>query len=494
MNYLNAVDGRNNYVSASEGLAEFTLEESISISPKSGNPGEVILVQAVDFDPGATFGRIQLSRRTIEGTAGGRVDNSGSGNISFTIPNWAKAGTQEVRVYVGGKNATKNITIGGPRITATPQTVVANQRISLVGTGFSPNERLGDSDQAAGSKISIGGDPIDWNKVNDGDDVMVDSGGNWSASVDLPLVEASTGGGEQTIRITDSDDRTGTTTVTLADRDFEIDPTQGRVGTLAVVRGWGYPGKNDEGESFNVTVQYKVSGDPKVTVSVVPDASGRFEAQVRIPTTAAIPSTNTVEVSFDLEGRDSGRKVVETKQHEVPEGIINLSATSGGPGTTVTLTGEGFKTYVPVRSVKIGSIEVTPSPRPSTDVNGMMQFDLLIPGLDVGIQTLEVQVGSTTASVGFTVVESGVEPGAIKPVAVGVEALGENLVSIWHFNNDTKVWSFYAPVLAEGNTMTHVITGETYLILIKSTTEVILNRETRSLTCVGGNCWNQIVW
>ena len=65
---------------------------------------------------------------------------------------------------------------------------------------------------------------------------------------------------------------------------------------------------------------------------------------------------------------------------------------------------------------------------------------------------------------------------------------------MWNFNNDSKVWSFYDPTLEEGNTLTHMITGETYLIRIKSNQEVILNRDTRSLTCVGDNCWNQVVW
>ena len=142
--------------------------------------------------------------------------------------------------------------------------------------------------------------------------------------------------------------------------------------------------------------------------------------------------------------------------------------------------------------MKIGTIEITPSPKPNTDANGMMSFDILIPGLDVGIQTIEVKVGGTTSSTGFTVTESGINPGDIREVAVGLEDLGDNFVNIWHFNNDLKTWSFYDG--EEGSDLTHVITGETYLIQIKASVEVILNRDTRSLTCVGSNCWNQIVW
>ena len=232
------------------------------------------------------------------------------------------------------------------------------------------------------------------------------------------------------------------------------------MGTIAVVRGNGFPSKNDEGSSFNIEIVYDASNGNTITVSATPDASGRFETQLRIPTTAAIPSSNTVKVSF----RDSDQVVVVTTvAHEVPEGIITLSSTSGGPGSTITVNGEGFKAFVPISQVKVGTLDVTPAPKPSTDGNGMMSFDVIIPGLDVGIQTIEVNVGRTTSSTGFTVTESGVNPGDIKEVAVGLEPLGDNFVSVWHFNNDTKMWSFYTPALEEGNSLTHLITGETYL-------------------------------
>ncbi len=502
-NYVNAKDGDGNYGTFKmDDDQRFELKPSIRATPDGGSPGEIIQVQLASFMPG-TVSRVSLGGRDVcggptppgDGPCNGSVNNQGTGTTRVAIPNWAGAGIQELKVWVGDQDDNTNVTIAGPRIVSTPSTVVANQRVSLVGTGFSPNARLGAITPQAGEimpSISIGGADIDWNDVNDGRVVNVDDSGNWSASVDLPMVEATTGEGERLIRITDSKGRTGGKTVTLAARDFDITPPSGRVGTLAVVRGVGYPGKNDEGTSFTVDVTYKVSERSETRVSVVPDASGRFEVQLRIPTTAAIPSTNQVEVSFDLE-RNEG-SVTDVKQHMVPEGIITLSETSGGPGSTITVSGEGFKNFSPVASVKIGAINITPAPNPHTDANGMMKFDVLIPGLDVGIQTIEVQVGGTTSSTGFTVIESGIAPGDIKPVAEAMEPLGDNLVVVWHFNNDTKVWTFYDPTLTEGNTLTHTITGEPYFIRIKANQEVILNRDTRSLTCVGGNCWNPIVW
>ena len=491
INYVNARDGRSNHGPKAD---TFELTASISVSPTSGSPGERMLVQVVDFPPNSTITMAQLARNANNPicTGCGSVDGAGAGTFSFIIPNWPSAGTQELKVFgANDVDAAVNVTISGPQITVTPGEVLANQRVSLVGTGFSPGSVIANADDDLMSTdpiVSIGGKPITGDRINDGQPVRVDNGGNWSASVDLPLAEATTAEGTRLIRVTDSRNRTGGEMVTIPGRSVTITPDSGRVGTIAVIRGTGFPSKNDEGNSFNIEIVYETASG-QTTVSATPDASGRFEVQLRIPTTAAIPSSNTVKVSFT----DADGVVVPlTIPHEVPEGVITLSVTSGGPGSTVGIMGEGFKSFVPISSVKIGNIEITPAPKPSTDVNGMMEFDVLIPGLDVGIQTIEVQVGQTTSSVGFTVTESGINPGDIKAVAEAVEPLGDNLDVVWHFNNDTKEWTFYDGM--EGSNLTHMITGETYLLQVKATVEVILNRDTRNLTCANGNCWNQIVW
>ena len=504
INYINAVDGRNGYVDVNKDLGEFKLTASISASPAGGSPGEIILIQMVDFPVGPVV-MVQLSRTEVCGpasttpTCNGSVDLTGSGNFKIIIPNWAKSGSQELRVTGQGDAAgdpvkgAKNVVISGPQIQVTPGSVVANQRISLVGVGFSSGAHI--TRVAPGipqiSKMSVGGKDISWARINGGQPVEVDSGGNWSAAVDLPLHEATTAEGDRTIRITDSGGRTGSVTVVIAAREVTITPATGRVGTLATVRGMNFPSKNDDGSSFNVAVVYDAGNDKQTTVSAVPDASGRFEVQLRIPTTASIPSTNTVKVQFD---DDDDVTVVTTVTHEVPEGAINLSQTSGSPGSTISISGVGFKSFVPVKSVMVGSLEVTPSPRPSTDSQGMMSFKVTIPGLDVGIQTIEVKVGGTTASVGFTVTTSGVAAGNITESSLAVVNLGENFERSFNFNNDTKSWTFYSPEAPDDSTQTSFITGESYWILIEESQEVILNGKTRNLTCGAGNCWNQIVW
>ena len=504
-NIINGVDGVNATASKSKAKT-FELKASITTSPDGGSPGEMILVQVVDFN-GSLVSRVTIGGQNYCGgvnpagvtlACSGAIDSAGSGNFSIEIPNWARGGLQELKVWSNGSPATSastKIALVGPQIRMTSETVIANQRVSLIGTGFSPGASIANVDDRPAHHIepmiSIGGDKIVETRINDGDPVRVDNGGNWSASVDLPLSEATTAAGKREIRVRDSLARTGTIEVTIPDREVTVTPDSGRVGTIALIEGTGFPSKNDEGSNFNVEIEYEAANGNTVTISALTDASGRFEQQMRIPTTAAIPSSNQIHVRFE---DDNDVTVPITVPHNVPEGVIMPSETSGGPGSTITIEGEGFKSFVPVSLVKVGTLDVTPAPKPATDGNGMMMFDIIIPGLDVGIQTIEVNVGRTTASVGFTVTESGVNPGDIKPVAQAIEELGDNLVSVWNFNNDTKVWAFYDPTLAEGNTLTHMITGETYLIRVQSDQEVILNRDTRNLTCVGSNCWNQLVW
>ena len=508
-NRINAVDGVNK-TAAENKTKVFELTASVSTSPKGGSPGEMLLVQVVDFE-GNGIDEVQIggeiychdsvvNRLGVLKPCGGGIDQQGSGNFSIEIPNWARGGLQELKVWDNASprtSASTKVTLVGPQIRLTNKTVIANQRVSLIGTGFSPGASIANVENLPATHtapvIRIGGDPIDEGRINDGDPVRVDNGGNWSASVDLPLSEATTSAGDRIIRVRDSLARTGVVEVNIPLRKVDVTPEVGRVGTIALIEGKGFPSKNDEGSSFNVEIEYEASNGNTVTISALTDASGRFEAQLRIPTTAAIPSSNQVHVRFNLDSEGGVPVTVPlTVPHDVPEGIIKPSETSGGPGSTITLNGEGFKSFVPVSLVRVGVLDVTPAPKPSTDGNGMMSFPIIIPGLDVGIQTIEVSVGRTTASVGFTVTESGINPGDIKEVGAGLEDLGDNLVNIWHFNNDTKAWSFYDGM--EGSDLTHLITGETYLIQIKSTIEVILNNDTRNLTCVGGNCWNQVVW
>lgn len=511
-NFVGAVDGRgqtaNKSATNNDSDQQFKLTPTISAAPASGNPGDTILIQMYDFPPNSSVTLVDLARQQELATARGQTTQNtvsftstgigadGSANFQMTVPNWAPEGVLDLKVTAGGESDNITITVGGPEVTATPSTVLANQRINLVGSGFSPNSRVCCGTQGTGEvqdpEITIGGTEIMAARINDGEDVTVDNGGNWSASINLPLIQATADEGTREIVVRDSKGRSGSVDVTIPARSVTIDPPVGRAGTVAIVRGENFPSKNDGGDSFNVEITYTASGNNSVQVTTVPDASGRFEAEIRIPTSANIPSTNTVRVVYE----DSNDVTVTTTvTHQVPEGALSLSQNSGPPDSTVTVLGEGFRASVPIQSVKVGDIEVTPTPRPSTSRQGGFEFDILIPGVDTGIQTVEVRVSGTTASVGFNVTDVA-EAGAETAVATGIANLGDNFVRAFYFDNISKAWSFYDPEVADSSTLSHFIAGASYWVLIGATQEeVILNRKTRNLYCGDdGNCWNLIVW
>lgn len=506
-NFVGAVDGRgqgaNKSATHNDGDQKFELTPTISASPASGNPGDSILVQMYDFPPNQQVTLVDLARQVERNAAttntvshnAGSTGTDGSANFRMTVPNWAPQGVLDLKVTAGGKNDNITITIGGPVVKSTPSTVLANQRINLVGTGFTPNSRVCcgaiEGNETVTPLMTIGGETIPVARINDGDDVRVDSGGNWSASIDLPLTQVTSDEGTREIVVRDSRGRTGDVDVTIPARSVTIDPPTGRGGTIAVVRGENFPSKNDSGDSFNVEITYTSSaGD--LRVSTTPDASGRFEAEITIPRLATIPSTNTVQVVYEY--GDNDIPVTTTVTHQVPEGELSLSQSSGPPGTVVTVRGKGFRSSTPVTGVDIGDIEIPLAPAPYTTRSGGLDFDIQIPDLDTGVQTIEVSIsGGTTASIGFTVT-AGDAIGAETPSAEAVTALGDNFLRAFYFNNNTKTWSFYDPEVADASTLENFIAGASYWVLVGADQEVILNRKTRNLTCVEGNCWNLVVW
>ena len=368
------------------------------------------------------------------------------------------------------------------------QAVLPNQRISVSGIGFSDAGAAAEIDT-----ISIGGHPIDPSRINGGNGdgtVRLDRGGRWSASIDLPINSSTTLAGPRELRVRDKGGREGTALVNFPAREVTITPPWGRPGTTAVIEGKNFPSRNDNGSGFNLLITYDAGGRGAV-FNAVTNTGGEFSTEIRIPTSAAIPSINTVRVEFV---DDDGVKVVTPATHHVPGAAIVLSRTAGPPGTPVTLDAQGFRQYLPVASVMVGNIEVTPSPLTNTDVNGQVRVKVVIPGLGTGVQTVTLMAGGITASAGFTITRSGVVEGATTPTALGVANLGDRFARSFHFDNDTKTWEFYDPAAGDANTQDNLISGGSYWVLVTETTEAILNGKTRQLTCVRGNCWNLVVW
>ena len=303
-----------------------------------------------------------------------------------------------------------------------------------------------------------------------------------------------------------------------------------------------------------------------------------------------------------------------------PPLTVTLSAYSGPPGSIVTLRGERFQPLVPVGAwacCKLGTLvhyDVSPSPPPSTDAHGTVEFDIRIPDLEpghIGHISVGMQADGSVASADFTVtappptptpsptptptprpaatptpapttappqLPGGSEPphiftgqatlngspagqgiaidaydggrligatvtqsggrytihvhrsqgiitfrvnqqaaaeswttwqqGQVTPgfnlTAAGVSssesdptrlfAALPDLVRAFAFDNATKQWDFFDPVVPEVSTLTRFVPGSIYWLLVSHTTRLMLNGVEHDLSCVGDDCWNLIVW
>jgi len=500
-NFVNAIDGRQNKKTVTQTSditsSQFEVEGKVTAVPDSGSPGDNIVVQIEDYAASTALTSLDIAGTAITTLSDGSTtivskstDSAGNLTITVTIPDGVAPGKQALKLVAGGQTQRDTVTIGGASVTATPSSSVKpNQRITLIGSGFTTGG------SATVSTITIGGATVASGKINDGSSVTIDNGGSWSSSVDLPVIPATTAGGDIELKVTDSSSREGTATLTFPARTLVISPTEGRVGTQVSVVGANFPAKNDEGESITVTVQYDAGTNKTNSTTVVPDASGNFTASVQVPTNASIPSDNTVKASFD-DKSSTPITVYTTSTHSVPSASIALSKDSGPAGTAVTITASGFKRYSPVTEVLAGTTDVTPSPKPSTDANGQATFDITIPGLDVGAQTVKVTAASTAASAAFTVGADSTVTGVETAVATAVEPIGDALIRVFHFNNVTKTWSYYdpRPEFAEVNNLSELTTGATYWINVSEDVDATLNNKAQNLTVVEGNGWNVITW
>jgi len=492
-NIVNAIDGEGNTSQWTDqddlDKSVFELEGSISVVPSTASPGDVVTVQVTDGTASASVTSCNIVG--VSATCSGTLSASGIGDVSLTVPN-VPPGTQKLYVFASGE-LDVNITIVAASLTATPtDSMVPNQRITLSGSGFTASGTV--------SSITIGGETIRTARYNDGSTINIDNGGSFSTSVDIPQTSATETTGSKTIKVTDSGSRTGEMSVTIAPRTMTVTPSEGRVGSNVTVKGVGFPAKNNDGSSNTVSVTY-TSGASTNTATVTPDAGGNFTTTVQVPSGAAIPSTNTVQAAYNVmvasSGADSNADNLSTETHKVPAATIEISSSSGGAGSTVTVTGAGFKRYTTVTSLEVGDIDVTPSPKPTSDTNGELSFDFIIPGTDTGVQTVELNVGGTTASKGYTVT-SDIVSDVITPTAEALEPLltAGTLASAFYFNNSTKEFDFHIvdDAFTDANTLAEVQGGEPLWIEVTADTTAELGGTSFDLTCVNGDCFNLIVF
>ena len=515
VNQICMVDGESRY---SSDIDDFKLEPSIRVVPSSVSSGDTINVFAQDYPAGAGgFMELKLAGQVVNGTVDGEPVTAvavratsltdGAGTATFDVPGSVGGkplqGTVRVDATWGTTTEDAKITVAGSELTPSETVVLPNQSITISGNGYGSQTCINvakitldnvalqvDSESTIRCTTGTGADATTFNGVE------VSNSGQFVATITLWPDESGDANptlisGSHELRATDTQGFTGSSTLAIAEPTISVLPDVVGPRDYVVISGENWPVDNtDNSNSGLIAVEISEGGRAR-SYSVYADNTGRFTLEHRVSKDVAIPSTNQVK------GNYGDGEIVEVGNFSVPAATVTVTPGSAQPGGMVSLSATDMPVYASADYVKIGGT-VFRDPGANTDIDGNITVDdILVPGLDPGTYSVVINVDGTVAIGELEVLAEDSAAGAGAELPGALEELGDSLVRVFHFNGVNKSWDFYDPrdEFAELNTLTNLVNGEPYWVLVSEGQEdVVLNNKTRTLTCVGGDCWNQLVW
>ena len=509
VNYICMVDGEGR--ASNTDVEDFKLEPSIKVVPSSANSGDTVNVFAQDYPSSAgSFNRLLLAGQDITHVVASRnrgsIANDGSGEISFDVPGGFE-GVLRIDARWGTVNEDAKITLAGAQLNASKTDVLPNETITITGNGF-----------GTGQGTCIPADNIKLEDVP----VMVDDDSKANSGACSGMVEVSNSGqfvatlilwpddeddsnptlipGVHRLSVEDNKEYSSEVDITIAEPTVTVTPDIAGPRDYITITGTNWPVDNpDNPSSIGITVEVADTSARARQYTLFADAVGRITQEHRVHRNVNIPSTVQVKMTYG--------DVAKIGSFAVPASTIEVSPSEGQPGDMVTLTAGNMKVYTQVDYVEIGgtrnddpgvNTDRNDDPGVNTDRDGNITVeDVLIPGLDPGVYSVVINVDDTIAIGEVKVLAESSAAGAPTELPGAVENLGDSLVAIFHFDDVGKTWSFYdpRPEFADLNTLTEMVNGEAYWILVSETMdEVVLNNKVRSLTCRGDDCWNLEVW
>ena len=526
VNYICMVDGEGR--ASSTDVEDFNLEPSIKVVPSSVSSGDTVNVFAQDYyNTNAGLSRVKIATTVISAT-GSSIRPDGSGTATFKVPGGLEGVLRIDAMWGdttgGGANGMmpngkcdkgesacieKNtkITIAGADLEVSKSDVRPNETITINGNGFGtgtgtciPFSNITLDNLAVKVHPDSKGCTVKDENGDDKDGVEVSNSGQFVATIILWPANGSGGTnptlipGTHELSVEDNKEFTASVNLTIAEPTITVGPDVAGPRDYITVIGENWPVDNLDNtlnkptvicvEDFGLGEECNGRSYP-----VYADSVGRFTVEHRVHRRVAIPSTVQVKATYE--------DVAKIGSFAVPASTIEVSPAEGQPGDTVTLTAANMPVYNEVDYVEIGGTNYS-DPGVNTDRDGNVTVeDVLIPGLDPGVYSVVINVQGTIAIGEINVLAESSAAGAPAELPGAVESLGDNLVAIFHFDDVGKTWSFYdpRPEFADLNTLTEMVNGEAYWILVSETVEdVVLSNKVRSLTCRGSDCWNLEVW
>ena len=524
--------GRDNYICMNDGedrksdtdVEDFHLEPSIRVVPSTVSSGDTVNVFAQDYP----FSRQSLTELKLAGTdVFDVVDNlrnqslvNGSAAISFEVPGSINGAPLQGTVRVDARwgepdsdgvcnadtmctSKDSKITVTGSELTASVTDVLPNETITITGNGFGSQTCIDIKEiQLDGTQLQVDEEST-FNCDHDDDAdtsnikaVEVSNSGQFVATITIWPQDTRPGAdnptlisGTHTLDVVDSAGFVGSTTLTIAEPTIAVVPEVVGPRDYVVITGTNWPIDNADNSNSGLVDVVIADDENERKYSVYPDNVGRFTIEHRVSKDVGIPSTNQVKGSHS--------DVVKIGSFAVPAATVTVTPNQAQPGDTISLSATDMKPYAEADYVKIGGTSYN-DPGANTDIDGNITIDdVLVPGLDPGTYSVIIDVDGTVAIGELEVLAEDSAAGAGAELPGALEALDDSLVRVFHFNDVDKSWDFFDPrdEFAELNTLTTLVNGEPYWVLVSDGQEdVVLNNRARTLTCVGGDCWNQIVW
>ena len=511
VNQICMVDGENLY---SSDIDDFKLQPSIRVVPNSVSSGDTVNVFAQDYPAGGGgFMELKLAGQVVNSATVNAVAvratslTDGGATATFDVPGSVGGkplqGTVRVDAKWGDTNENTKITVAGSELTSSASDVLPNESITISGNGYGSQTCINVADITL-DNVAVQVDLESTVRCTSGSGanaptyagVEVSNSGQFVATITLWPNDQSAANptliaGSHELTVEDSQGFIGSTKLTIGQPTISVLPDVVGPRDYVVISGENWPVDNtDNSNSELIKIEISEGGRTR-SYSVYADNTGRFSIEHRVSKDVAIPSTNQVKGEYD-EG-----EIVEVGNFSVPAATVTVTPSSAQPGDMVNLSATDMPVYASADYVKIGGT-VFNDPGANTDIDGNITIDgVLVPGLDPGTYSVVINVDGTVAIGELEVLAEDSAAGAGAELPGALEGLDDNLVRVFHFNDVDKSWDFYdpRPDFADLNTLTTMVNGEPYWVLVSDGQEdVVLNNRARTLTCVGGDCWNQLVW
>ena len=509
VNQICMVDGENRY---SSDIDDFELQPSIRVVPSSVSSGDTVNVFAQDYPGGGGFMELKLAGQVVNSATVNAVAvrstslTDGAATATFDVPGSVGGkplqGTVRVDATWGTTTENAKITVAGSELTPSETDVLPNESITISGNGYGSQTCIDVADITLDNvAVQVDSESTIRCTSGSGDNattyagVEVSNSGQFVATITLWPNDQSAANptliaGSHELTVEDSQGFTGSTKLTIAEPTISVIPDIVGPRDYVVISGENWPVDNtDNSNSGLITIEISEGGRTR-SYSVYADNTGRFTAEHRVSKDVAIPSTNQVKGDY------GNGEIVEVGNFSVPAATVIVTPSSAQPGDMVNLSATDMPVYASADYVKIGGT-VFNDPGANTDIDGNITIDgILVPGLDPGTYSVVINVDGTVAIGELDVLAEG-PTGQSATLPEAVETVGDQLVRVFYFNGVDKTWSFFdpRPEFDGLNTLTSIVNGQPYWILVSEDVEnVLLNNKTRNLTCVGGDCWNQLVW